>query len=124
MSLEDVEEIMHKHDELHPEDSLCGGVFQHVAELRTKRIGKEKERCEMTNNQNCITLTNYVNVNEIKAQKHKNKELIDEHNNLIEECNKKDLKHDGIREEELEKKSFIDCTCKIEEKKHKKKRTC
>ena len=116
MSLDDVEEITCKWNELHPEDGLCGGLFKHVDEIRTKSEEKEKERCEMVNIQNCITLVNYVNVNEIKAQKHVNKHLIDEHNDLIEECNKKNLKDDEIREEELEQvKSFVEHKCKIEE---------
>ena len=57
----------------------------------------------MMNNHNCITLANYVTVNEIKHHKLTNKKLIDKHNDVVEECNKKDRKHNKIREEELEK---------------------
>ena len=55
-----------RHDE-----SLCGGLFKYVDELRRENKEKEKERCEMMNNQNCITLSNYVTVNDIKCHEQK-----------------------------------------------------
>ena len=102
VSLDDVEEITHKWNELHPEEGLCGGLFKHVDGMRTKSEEKEKERGEMVNIHNCITLMNYANVNEIKAQKHANKKLIDVHNNLFEEWDKENAKDNAIREEEME----------------------
>ena len=66
-----------------------------MAELATEIAEKEKERCELTNNQNCIAIINHVNVNEIKAQTQENEELIDE-------CNKLNVEHDKFRTEALE----------------------
>ena len=107
---------MHKWNELHPKEGLCGGLFKHVDEMRTKSEEKEKERWEMVNNHNCITLMNYVNVNEIKAQKHVNKKLRDAHDNLIEEWDKENVKDNAIREEEMEQvKSFAEEKWKKEE---------
>ena len=88
MSLEDVEKMLQKHNEMHPDNSLGAGVFQCMAELATEIAEKEKERCELTNNQNCIAMINHVNVNEIKAQTQENKELIDEYNKSYAEHNK------------------------------------
>ena len=78
MSLEDAEEIIYKWNELYLEDSLCGELFKYGEEIRMKSEEKEKERCKMINNHNCITLVNYVNMNEIKVLKYKNKKCEDE----------------------------------------------
>ena len=43
MSLDDVEEITCKWNELHPEEGLCGGLFKHVDEMRTKSEKKRKK---------------------------------------------------------------------------------
>ena len=116
MSLDDAEGIICKLNELHPEEGLCGGLFKYADDIRTKSEEKEKERCKMVNIQNCITLINYANVNEVKPQKQLNKHLIEECNNLIEEFNEKYLKDNEIQEEELEPvKSFAEHKCKIEE---------
>ena len=34
MSLEDAEEIVYEYNKLYPKDSLCGGLFKYVDELR------------------------------------------------------------------------------------------
>ena len=82
VTVEDVEETLHAHIEKHPDNRACVGIFHYVDELKSEIKEKEKERCELMNNQNCIVLTNCVNVNEIKAQDHECNELIEEHNEL------------------------------------------
>ena len=87
--------------------------------MRTKSEEKEKERGEIVNIHNCITLINYVNENEITYQMHANKRLIDAYNKLIEEWNKEIIEDKAIREEELEHgKLFAENKWKIEKEKN------
>ena len=43
MSLEDLEEIIYKYNELYPEDSLCRGLFKCVDDLQMKSCELQKQ---------------------------------------------------------------------------------
>ena len=43
MSLEDLKEIIYKYNELHPEDSLHGGLFKYIDELKMRSCELQKQ---------------------------------------------------------------------------------
>ena len=98
-----MEEIARKHNEKHPDESPGAGVFKYVSVLENEIKGIEKERCEMTNDQHCAMLMNYVNVNELKAQDN-------ECNGLTDKYDKLNVNHDTFHIEVLERvKQLLDC---------------